>query len=87
MIEQMHLEIAKERFLEMMAQDPGRNAANAAALAIAHADHFRDAYKAIAGDYAPAGDQKMKGCPACFGSGGKRDNRCKVCKGTGKIAA
>jgi hypothetical protein len=26
-----------------------------------------------------------KGCYACFGSGGKKANPCKVCKGTGKL--
>jgi len=28
---------------------------------------------------------KRKGCPICFGSGGKRANPCLVCGGTGKI--
>jgi len=26
-----------------------------------------------------------KGCPSCFGSGGKRTDPCKNCNGTGKI--
>lgn len=30
---------------------------------------------------------KMKGCKKCFGSGGKLDNPCRVCRGSGKVKA
>lgn len=29
---------------------------------------------------------RVKGCPKCYGSGGKSNNPCKYCRGTGKIA-
>jgi hypothetical protein len=33
----------------------------------------------------PNAKKLWRGCSVCYGSGGKRDNPCKACKGTGKI--
>lgn len=92
---QAHLEIAKERFLEMMAEQPGRNPQIAAAEAIAQADEFDTEYRKHG--YAPAetlmygqpvsNQKKLKGCRACYGSGGKHGDPCKACGGTGKVPA
>lgn len=82
MITQAHLDIARERFLEMMAACPSSDPAQAAVFAIEQADDFVSAYKAIADVGAP----KLKGCKQCFGSGGKTSNPCRSCGGTGKVA-
>ncbi|MEN6401133.1 MAG: hypothetical protein ABFD94_04255 [Armatimonadia bacterium] len=79
-------EIAKERFLDMTAN--GTSAEQAAVEAVDAADilirtlantqpvKFNEAYRG-----------QTKGCPACFGSGGKRRSPCQECNGTGKVAA
>ena len=86
-IAQAHLDIARERFLELMAQNPNVEARSAAVQAIEQADEFIGAYRAIGApeDVVPA--KKLKGCRACHGSGGKQLDPCKVCAGTGKVAA
>jgi DnaJ-class molecular chaperone len=81
----LHADIARELFLEYMAQQPG-NAQEAARAAIEGADTFIEAYAkrgAVADE--PAAPKKLKGCKACFGSGGKVGMPCKVCAGTGKV--
>ncbi len=81
-----HREIAKERFLEIMAQSPNGDASFAAVQAIEHADAFERAYLACGKpDCVPA--KKLKGCKNCFGSGGKIGEPCKWCKGIGKVMA
>lgn len=84
-IAQAHLDIARERFLELMAAHPNGEARMAALTAIEDAKAFTDAYTLIVYD-APA-TSKTKGCKACFGSGGKANSPCKACSGTGKVAA
>lgn len=84
--EAVHREIAKERFLEMMAQEPNSDPVTAAVLAIEHADTFATAYAAC-GPVDTAAQKTLKGCKACFGSGGKANSPCRACAGTGKVPA
>lgn len=86
MSDAVHREIAKERFLELMAQEPKSDPTTTAVLAIGHADAFVRAYAACGQIEAPL-VKKQKGCKACFGSGGKSSEPCKVCHGTGRVAA
>lgn len=37
-------------------------------------------------DGEPITKMKLKGCMACHGSGGKKNDPCRVCHGTGKVA-
>lgn len=83
---QIHLEIAKERFLEIMAENPNADVRSAAVAAIEQADDFASAYEALK-PAEPMQSAKLKGCRACFGSGGKAGNPCKVCHGSGKVEA
>lgn len=80
-----HLEIAKERFLDIMATVNGVNVKAAAVVATSQADEFMAVYR----QYGPKDEQlaapTKKGCPKCFGSGGKIGQPCKQCKGTGKV--
>jgi len=79
----IHAEIAKERFLDLMAS--GGIASKAAAdIATADANAFVRGYRPLA---PPAEAERQKGCPACFGSGGKRGTPCKQCAGTGRVMA
>ncbi len=82
-IEQTHQEIARERFLELMAAYPNGEPSQAAVTAIEQADSFVAAYRALR-DPTPA---KLKGCKQCFGSGGKVGNPCRSCGGSGKVPA
>lgn len=82
-IEQAHIEIAKERFLDLMANEPDIDAHGAAIQAIEQADDFVRAYRAL-GVTENTSPKKLKGCAQCFGSGGKNKG-CKACAGTGKI--
>lgn len=75
-----HLEIAKERFVDLRAN--GVSAPVAAAKAIEDADAFMAVYSA---PNAPTAGTALVGCRACHGSGGKRSAPCKVCNGTGKV--
>ena len=72
-----HLEIARERYLDLIAE--GVDARAAAIAAIECADVFEAAYNKRGWAV------HASGCKACFGSGGKRNNPCKVCGGTGKV--
>lgn len=74
-----HLEIARERYLDLIAE--GFDADAAALAAIECADVFEAAYNKR-GRWVT----HSTGCKACFGSGGKRNAPCKVCGGTGKVA-
>lgn len=77
-----HLDIAKDRFLDLVVD--GVPAGEAATKAIADANAFSSAYAIWEQSTAkPA----TVGCRACYGSGGKRSSPCKVCRGTGKIPA
>jgi DnaJ-class molecular chaperone len=79
----IHAEIAKELFLDLMTNSQA-DPEIAAQAAIEQADTFVFVYqqRAMEPD-AP----KLKGCPTCFGSGGKRSAPCKQCNGTGKVLA
>lgn len=83
---QAHLDIARERFLELMAQRPNVDAQDAAVAAIEDADTFMRAYSALT-PVKPEPVARLKGCRACHGSGGKQLDPCKACAGTGKVAA
>jgi DnaJ-class molecular chaperone len=76
-----HLEIAKERFLDLLSN--GISAPCAAMMAITDADAFMSSYS----KHAPQSNRSTVGCRACHGSGGKRAAPCKVCGGTGKVPA
>lgn len=78
----LHQEIAKERFLDIMASK-SVSAEAAAVVAIEQADVFVKFYS----QYGKAEPEieKTKGCPRCFGSGGKQNNPCNACNGTGKV--
>ena len=41
---------------------------------------FQDRFKST-----PNAKKLWRGCALCYGSGGKKDNPCRVCNGTGKI--
>lgn len=88
-IAQAHLDIARERFLELMAETPAADPQTVAIVAIDQADKFAAMYSQYG--YKPVehtqSSKKTKGCKACFGSGGKPIDPCKVCGGTGKVAA
>ena len=73
-----HLEIARERFLDLIAD--GVDARAAAIAAIECADVFDAEYSKRW-----IKPTETLGCKSCFGSGGKRNNPCKVCGGTGKV--
>lgn len=88
-IPQAHLDIARERFLELMAAHPNNDARDTAIAAIEQADEFVAVYATLgykAVEPTPA-NKKLKGCRACHGSGGKQFDPCKVCAGTGKVAS
>lgn len=70
-------EIAKQRFLDLMAD--GNSQEVSVKSAVSDADALIQAlhYQQETG--------KAKGCRVCFGSGGKKDNPCKACGGTGKV--
>lgn len=91
-IAQAHLDVARERFLELMATQPGANAETVAIMAVTQADIFARLYQqyAVIAQGAQAGKDaaaRAKGCRACHGSGGKASDPCKVCGGTGKVPA
>lgn len=87
-IAQAHLDIARERFLELMADSPQADAYAVARTAIKQADDFAEAYEQHGYNRAePTRASKLKGCRACHGSGGKQLDPCKVCAGTGTVAA
>ena len=81
----LHADVARELFLEYMVQQPG-NAKEAALAAIEGADTFIEVYAARTPTL-PFGElvKKQKGCGACFGSGGKIGQPCRVCGGSGKV--
>lgn len=88
----VHVEIARERFLELLAQKPGTERESAQA-AIRAADVFVEEYASrttshlaeIPPSYKIG--QKLKGCPTCFGSGGPANRPCKACSGSGRVMA
>jgi hypothetical protein len=81
----LHADIARELYLEYMVQQPG-SAREAARAAIEGADIFVEEYAARTPDDPASKSKKLKGCRACYGSGGKIGVPCKVCKGVGKVA-
>lgn len=81
---------ALERFHEILADAPMAGGVHqlvvlkdAAARAVMQADYLILAL----GISAPAEAPKLRGCQACYGSGGKLDRPCRVCNGTGKVRA
>lgn len=86
-LRQVHIEIAKERFLEMMANSCS-DAVTTAVIAIEQANEFTKAYENLGiPEVVAISEAKFKGCKCCFGSGGKANNPCKTCYGTGKVPA
>jgi len=79
----LHAEIAKERFLDLMSAGTMTSKA-AADVATADANAFVRGYRPIT---TPASEDRQKGCRACHGSGGKQNDPCRVCGGTGRVAA
>lgn len=81
-----HIEIARERFLDLMATDREGEPHHWAQIAIIQADVFIEEY-AKRTPILPAGTvvMKTKGCGVCFGSGGKANNPCKACGGSGRV--
>ena len=77
----IHAEIAKERFLDIMA-DKSVPPVAAAVTAIQQADKFLMVYRQSGQEFP---ERRQKGCRSCFGSGGKKDAPCKVCNGKGKV--
>lgn len=80
----LHQEIAKERFLDIMASKSVAAEA-AAVVAIEQADVFVKFYGQYGKQELETAEEKTKGCPRCFGSGGKRNHPCNACNGTGKV--
>ncbi|TDR82167.1 hypothetical protein [Paludibacterium purpuratum] len=79
-------EVAKEHYLDLIARltDPSvEQLTSCAKRAVMAAEVLQDELAAMSPQYAPA--KGIKGCPACFGSGGKRNKPCQVCRGTGKV--
>lgn len=80
-------EVAKELFLEFRINREF-NCEQACKKAGEEADYF---IEHVANSNKPAAYPenfklpKTRGCPDCFGSGGKRDSKCRKCKGSGKI--
>jgi DnaJ-class molecular chaperone len=82
-LEQTHLDIARERFLALMAAHPNGDPSQTAVFAIDQAGEFVEAYKVLS-----AGEPvRLKGCKQCYGSGGKTGSPCRSCDGSGKVAA
>lgn len=75
-------EVAKERFLDMCAQNKGIVIEVIAASAVKQADAL---VAALGAQAASLPRPVMKGCKSCFGSGGKTNQPCRDCKGTGKV--
>ena len=84
---QVHLEIARERFLELMAAAPAGAPTSAAVSAIEQATEFVTAYRNWTVIETPEAPRKLKGCKQCFGSGGKINAPCRSCGGSGKVAS
>lgn len=80
-------EIAKERFLDMMAG----SAAPAEELAGRAVDEADLLIRALHNTKPTMPNEAFrgatKGCPSCFGSGGKRNNPCTNCGGSGRVPA
>lgn len=88
-------EVAKERFLDLMANNESDlSVEDISQRAISEARIFSEEihkiYKnksesSLKGRFLYKSNQKYKGCQYCFGSGGKQSNPCKSCNGTGKV--
>jgi DnaJ-class molecular chaperone len=76
-------EVAKERFLDIAYRNPTMDNAEAARLAVASADALMTELRKQAN--ADVALPRLKGCSACYGSGGKVGRPCKVCNGSGKV--
>lgn len=85
----LHEEIAKERYLDRISGAPDASRRHAAAAAIEDATAFVMEYSRWKA--AEQADSKRfvksKGCPSCFGSGGKKDAPCRQCEGSGRVPA
>lgn len=82
----IHEEITKERYLDLRAQGAAKQEAFDTALN--DADFFTVTYAAWRSaeqKAAKAHISQSKGCPDCFGSGGKKADPCKTCGGSGRI--
>lgn len=86
-------ELAATLFVELIDGDPTVNDATAEMLAktaMRYAEIFQNVAAPVVGverkgimnnSYEPS----VRGCPKCFGSGGKVGSPCKTCKGTGRV--
>lgn len=74
-------EIAKERFLDICAVTRSNDVKQIARIAVEQADAL---VEALGSGLVPKRPE-YKGCVSCFGSGGKRHQPCRDCKGTGKV--
>lgn len=79
------LELAEQIYLDQVAGSEMYESelAEKAGYAIRAAEIFYTEWVAAKG--AGKLEQKLIGCKACFGSGGKKTSPCKVCNGAGKI--
>lgn len=78
----IHEDIAKERYLDLRADGVTKH--DAMTEAISDADFFTGTYAAWR-SAEQVKSRQFKGCPTCFGSGGKRTAPCDACKGTGRV--
>lgn len=79
----IHAEIAKERYLDLLSST-SIQAEYAVKIATSDADIFVATYRPH-GEVQSSG--RLKGCQACFGSGGSPRSPCKKCSGTGRVSA
>lgn len=83
------LQMAEKIFLDFVDGNPSLSEANYESLACKSVEVASAFYAAVVKmaelpQSLPAA-LKMKGCKACFGSGGKVGQPCKVCGGAGKV--
>lgn len=95
----LHSDIAKELFIGFVLDRPHDSCKALAKEAIEIADTFTEEYQlhqraaqsqqqesalnSMSASIVPT--DKLMGCRKCFGSGGKRDDPCATCNGTGKV--
>lgn len=78
--EQLIEKIAQERFLDMRAN--GVDATRAANLAVDEAELF---FRTLESRIEKPISVQTKGCPVCYGSGGKKNIPCRNCGGSGRV--
>lgn len=90
-IESEEVKLAKQLFLDAVNGNMAMPLDRVATLARSSLDYAVAFYcqvpKHSADDIVTVAVGTVKGCPICFGSGGKVKMRCKNCHGTGKVPA